>query len=103
MTLQIDLTPEIENRLQQEAAREGLSPGELARRLIEIGLPEASSRTVSTSPPAKSRTAQLLEQWRAEDATDDPALLEAAERELEEFKANLNANRAATGERPPFK
>lgn len=53
--------------------------------------------------PARSPLAALVEAWEAEDATDDPAEIEAAERELAEFKANMNANRAATGERPVFK
>jgi hypothetical protein len=39
MTLTIDLPPETENRLQQEAAKQGLNPGEYARLLIEQNLP----------------------------------------------------------------
>jgi hypothetical protein len=45
-------------------------------------------------------TIALLEQWAAEDATDDPATMEQAERELADFKAALNANRPA--DRPLF-
>jgi hypothetical protein len=39
MTLTIDLPPETENRLQQEAAKHGLDPGDYARVLIEQNLP----------------------------------------------------------------
>jgi hypothetical protein len=47
-------------------------------------------------PPApdNSRTIALLEQWAREDASDDPAAVAEAERELAEFKAAFNANRA---------
>ena len=35
----------------------------------------------------------LLQQWAREDATDDPATIAQAERELAQLKAALNANR----------
>lgn len=57
MTLQIDLTPEIEDRLRDKAAREGLSPGELARRLIENGLPAFSPSTTTMMTPAERAAA----------------------------------------------
>lgn len=41
----------------------------------------------------------LLKSWREQDATDDPEEIRKAEEELAEFKRNMNANRAATGER----
>jgi hypothetical protein len=41
----------------------------------------------------------LLKAWREQDATDDPEEVRKAEEELAEFKRNMNANRAATGER----
>lgn len=41
----------------------------------------------------------LLESWREKDATDAPEEIRRAEEELEEFKRNMNANRATTGER----
>ncbi|SPE39561.1 hypothetical protein SBA3_3290010 [Candidatus Sulfopaludibacter sp. SbA3] len=47
-------------------------------------------------PPSardNSRTIALLEQWTREDATNDPATVAEAERELAEFKAAFNANR----------
>ena len=45
---------------------------------------------------------EVLEQWRREDATSDPELLRAAERELDEFMKAMNKNRAACGERLLF-
>ena len=94
MTLTIDLTPEEERRLQG-ASEKGIDVLALLKGVI-AGLPEASE-------PLTDRTEALFAQWAAEDATDDPAEIEAAERELADFKANINANRALTGERPVYK
>ncbi len=47
-------------------------------------------------------TIALLKSWLEEDATDDPEEIRQAEEELREFKRNMNANRAATGERIPY-
>ena len=49
----------------------------------------------ATPPPApdNSETIAMLQQWAREDATDDPAEIAQAERELARFKAALNANR----------
>ena len=93
MSLHIDLTPDVEDRLNQEAARQGLAASEYVRHLIEAAL------------PVKKQTdlARLMESWNAEDSNASEEELEARDRDLEEFKANINANRAATGERPVFK
>lgn len=92
MTLTIQLEPEVEERLRDAAGAQGVEPTEYARRLIEEHLPGTRGEAL----------ARLMEQWIEEDATDDPEELEARDREWEELKANLNANRAATGERALF-
>jgi hypothetical protein len=97
MTLTIDLPPDIEARLKREAERKGEQPADVARRLIENGLP------APTPSPQYEYTKALFEQWAKEDATDDPEEIAAAERELEEFKARINSYRAETGERPVYK
>ena len=51
-------------------------------------------------PPYNSATIALLEAWAAEDATDDPAKIAEAIRDLNEFTMALNANRPA--DRPIF-
>lgn len=91
MTLTIELTPE-ETRRIEDAKAKGIDVDAIIKGVI-AGLPE----------PMEDRTEELFAQWEAEDATDDPAEIEAAERELAEFKANMNANRALTGERPIYK
>jgi len=51
-------------------------------------------KPVTPAPPFdNSATIALLRQWAREDATDDPATIAQAERELAQFKAALNANR----------
>ena len=91
MTLTIELEPEVEKRLQEVAVSQGVDANEYARRLIEEHLPDTEDPLV-----------KLMLAWKEEDATDDPAELEARDREWEELKADLNANRAATGERLLF-
>ena len=49
-------------------------------------------------PPGQA-TRDLLRVWREEDATDNPEEMRKAEEELAEFKAAMNANRQAMGER----
>jgi hypothetical protein len=47
-------------------------------------------------------TLDLLAKWKAEDATTDPTAIQAAEREVSEFKRAMNANRAESGGPPVF-
>jgi hypothetical protein len=93
MTLTIELTPEVEEQLQEEATRQGVPAAEYARRLIEQGLPTPSDQ--------KQKAAlALLQSWIDQDATDDPEEIRAAEAELEAFKRAMNENRA--GESPLY-
>ncbi len=101
MTVTIDLTPEEEASLRHLADNKGLPAEELVRQTVKQMLPSAET----AAPVVDSKTQNLidlLESWRREDATDDPEELDRREREWEELKANLNANRAATGERLLF-
>jgi hypothetical protein len=95
MTLTIELTPAEERCIQNAQAR-GSDITMMIKGLL-AGLPEAPEPETS-----EDRTLALLAQWRAEDTTDDPEELARRDAELVEFKANLNANRAATGEEPLF-
>jgi predicted transcriptional regulator len=93
MTLTIELAPEVEERLQQEATRHGVPATDYARRLIEEGL-----QTPLTEK--QKATLALLQSWVDQDATDDPEEIRAAEAELEAFKQAMNENRA--GESPLY-
>jgi hypothetical protein len=56
----------------------------------------------STTPEIDGATLQLLNSWRAEDATDDANEIRAAERELAEFKEAMNKIRIQAGELPLY-
>lgn len=94
-----------------DAIYEG-TPQELAPYLAErpdrrfrlIELTEGEEDTIQEQPASildeKAKAAiALLDAWIAEGKAADAATRQEAERELEEFKRNMNANRAATGER----
>ena len=111
MTITLDLRPELEARLKTTAARAGLSPVKYLEDWIEQipeVMPDEELATLiaeSQEPPKAASTGSLSElfaQWRKEDETSDPDELARRDTELEELKANLNANRAATGEEPLF-
>lgn len=83
MTLQINLSPELEARLKDAASREGLDEVEYARQLIE--------KSVSSAPPIRDQaTLDLFAKWDAEDATDDPDEIARRQADWEEFKKAMN-------------
>ncbi len=55
MTLTLDLSPELEERLAQEATRNGIAPPEYVRRLLEDCVPG----TQSHPPTAEERAARV--------------------------------------------
>ena len=85
---------------QQLAAWLGKLPNEKRYRVLveEEPIDEAAP----LPDPENAASIALLKSWLAEDATDDPEEIRQAEEELREFKRNMNANRAATGERIPY-
>jgi hypothetical protein len=85
MTLTIALNYETERRLLEEAARRGIAPSTYAAHLIEEHLP---------GPHSSSSLEQMFREWDAEDQTDDPAEVARRNREFEELKARIDANRA---------
>ena len=99
MTLQIDLTPEQEARLQDLARQEGLPAEEYVRQRLLADLNGASLPEHKSAP---SRTEELLSQWEAEDAKLTPEELAAEEADWEQFQANINAYRAEQGEEPVY-
>lgn len=103
VSLTIELSPAALGWLNETARRQGKPPQELAASLVESQAQaelRAHSRPEPLTPENDDLLA-LLQQWREEDATDDPEELAARDRDLEDLKRNLNANRAP-GERPIF-
>lgn len=72
-------------------------------RLIELAEEEPASEPSSPALEEKAKAAlALLDAWIAEGKAADEKARREADREVEEFKRNMNANRAATGERPVY-
>ncbi len=90
MTLTIHVTPDLEARLRDEASRVGAPPEQFVMDVLRARL--TASRN--------SALIDLIRSWRQQDATDDPAELEARQRLFEQTKAALDANR--DGERKLF-
>jgi hypothetical protein len=86
MRLTIDIPPELESRLSRTARHHGVDVAEYVRRLIEAHVPSGNG---------DEATLRLLAQWDAEDSTDDPAELQARQREWEEFKGSLNSSHSS--------
>lgn len=104
MTLVVELNPDEEAWLASQAVQEGLEPSNIVRRLIGSQLSNRISHkeTERAASPIDAKNAAAIAYLDArirEDGTDDPEEIRKAEEEIEELKRNLNANRAATGER----
>ena len=95
--MSITLLPEIEVRLEQDAKIRGLAPSELANSLLNDTL----TQTLSPDEKKKARLA-MYEEWRIRAENVTPEELERGNLELEELKANMNANRALEGRPPVF-
>lgn len=102
MTVTLELTSTEEARLAEASRRTGLPPAEAIHSVLAEHLPFAPTETALLPLRPRGTAAALLRRWMEEDATDDPEVIRRAEEDLAELKRNLNANRAATGERLPF-
>jgi|SRR5579871_226730 len=99
MTLTIELTPQEEAWLNAQAAQQSLPPADIVKRLIDAQLSVPVPQEAPTIDAESAAALALLNFYLETEATDDPEEIRKAEQELEEFKRNMNANRAATGER----
>ena len=86
MTITLTLKPEIEARLAERASRKGLPVEAYLESVIEAAVRPSDTR---------DRVLALLAEWDAEDATEDPAEIEARQAEWEALKAQLDANRTS--------
>jgi hypothetical protein len=94
MTLTVELGPDEEARLAAAARREGVEPAELVRNLLLQHLPPVTPSEEETDP-----TLALFAQWDREDAQMTPEEMELEQREFEQFKHNINAERTRAGAR----
>ena len=99
VTLEIELPDET----VQHYENAGIDWKAQAQKLVQTNLRPAAALQKNGIISAENAAAiALLEQWKQEDATDDPQKIAEAEAEVEEFKRRLNANRAENGERLLF-
>lgn len=93
MDLVLHLSTEEEARLASAAAKEGLDPVELIHRLVNQNLPAV------VPGDEQDPTLALLDRWDQEDAAMTSEEIEAAKSDFEEFKKNINGERARAGAR----
>lgn len=92
MTLTLELTPQEEATLNQQASVQNVDVNTLVRARL-FGATETSVPQIK-----HSGLASILQSWIEEDATDDPAQIKKAEEETAELLQNLQANRVDFGE-----
>ena len=83
MTIRLNLSPEVELRMQTQAAAHGMPLEAYVQSVVE---------KLAGSPEADDSTLTLIAQWEAEDATDDPKEIAARIHDWEEIEAGLQAN-----------
>src|SRR5438034_11524310 len=94
MTITLDLAPDVKAGLEARARTEGKPLDEFLRDTLGGLAASLGSQNAATL--------DMLDAWDAEDATADPEEMNRREAEWQELQKNLNANRAATSERPLF-
>jgi hypothetical protein len=99
MHLSIDVSAQTGARIDAAARQGGIGIGAVIDKLAEQ-LP-AIEAEISPTDKRKAAALAMLESFLAE-APTDPEERRQADAEFEEFKQNLNANRAMAGETPLF-
>jgi hypothetical protein len=78
MTLTIDLSPELERRLQEEASKRGIPTPEYARAVLEVHLSKAPAAGEEKSPFYATATHEewvaAFDKWIADHAVNGPPL-----------------------------
>ena len=102
MTVTLELRPEELTALHRRAEAKGVDIETVLHELIAqiVPAPEAQEKRELTEK--QKELAALLQSWRDEDQTEDPEELAERDRELEEFKANMNRWRAEEGKLPVY-
>lgn len=91
MTVQVELDAETESRIAAQAAASGVPLEDYVKSLIE-------KAAIHGAPGDATRA--LFAKWNEQDRNDDPAETACRNREFDEFKAAMNANRI--GQRPLY-
>ena len=106
MTITLELPPEVEAALTEDARRKGMTPEELAldnlRRSYVTPTHEATAAIPATAERLISPMVALFAQWAAEDPVTGPEDAAARQREGDELMAALQANRMNLNGRTDF-
>ena len=104
MTVTMELSPEELTALHSRAAAEGVDVATVLHRLVAqiAPLPTLEAQGKRELTEKQKAAVALMQAWRQEDETDDPEELAERDRELEEFKANMNRWRAEEGRLPAY-
>jgi hypothetical protein len=78
MTLTIDVGPEQEARLLEEAARQGLDARDYVQRIIEYHLPPRTGSPPLNTPTAPEERARAFRAWAESQRLDPPLLSDEA-------------------------
>ena len=99
MTITLELRPEEVTALKKRAHAERVDIETVLHNLVsQIEPPPALEAAEKPEFTEKQKGAiALMQAWRKEDETDDPEELAQRDRELEEFKSNMNRWRAEEG------
>ena len=92
MTLALELTPQEEAVLQQQASVQNIDMNALIRARL-FGADQSAP-----PQPKHPQLAAILQSWIEEDATDESDEIEKSEEETEELLRNLQADRVDLGE-----
>ncbi|MES2465333.1 MAG: hypothetical protein V4671_32605 [Armatimonadota bacterium] len=101
MTITLDLKPEEESILAAQAEAQGVTVETVLRRVI-AQMP-APQEPVPEIPEKNKAAIALLTSWMQEDDDMTDEERKEADRDLEEFKANINRWRAEEGRPPAYR
>ena len=101
MILTLELPPEVEAALAEDARRGGTTPERIIADALKRQYVAPAVAPAAAKKPVSAMIA-LFAQWDAEDATDDPAEIARRNRAWEMTKANLEANRFSLEGRTDF-
>jgi hypothetical protein len=90
VTLKLELSAELENRLKRAARASGMNEAEFALHALHARLNGSDN-----DEDRRAAVLQMLREWEAEDAAMSPAEIEQSKREWEAFKAGINENQSS--------
>jgi hypothetical protein len=104
MTITLDLQPEELTALNARAQAQGVDIETVLHGLIaQIASAPAQEIALKPNLPERNTAAiSLIQGWREEDQTEDLEEREQRDRDLQDFKANINRWRVEQGRPPAF-